>query len=98
MTYLLAHLTCRPGHRPEFMTAAKAMIAATRLEPECTLYDLSMSITDPQPMIFAEAWKRRHALAEHFETPHMAAWRKASEEYFTGRRIEVIHPEKVEIL
>ena len=98
MTYLLAHLTCRPGHRPEFMAAAKTMIAATRLEPGCVVYDLNISITDPQSMIYAEAWQSREALAEHFETPHMVVWRKASEGYFTERRIEIIHPEKVETL
>jgi quinol monooxygenase YgiN len=98
MIYVLAHLTCRPGDHPELLTAAKAMIAKTRMEPGCVLYDLNISITDPQSMIFVEAWQSRAALAEHFETPHMAVWRKASEGYFVERRIEVIHPEKVETL
>ncbi len=98
MIYLLAHLKARPGAHPELMAAAEAMIAATRAEPGCILYDLNVSITDPQSMIFVEAWKSRTALSEHFDAPHMAVWRKASEGYFTERRIEVIHPEKVEAL
>jgi quinol monooxygenase YgiN len=49
-------------------------------------------------MVFVEAWKSREALSEHFETLHMAVWREASEGYFTERKIEVIHPEKVEAL
>jgi quinol monooxygenase YgiN len=97
MIYLLAHLRCRPGAHPELMTAAKAMIAATRAEPGCILYDLNVSITDPQSMIFVEAWKSREALSEHFDAPHMAVWRKASEGYFTERKIEIIYPEKVEV-
>lgn len=97
MVYLVAHLRTRPGRHPELMTAANAMIAATRTEPGCILYDLNVSITDPQSMVFVEAWKSREALAEHFETPHMAQWRKASEGYFTERKIEIIHPEKVEV-
>jgi quinol monooxygenase YgiN len=98
MIYLLAHLKARPGTHPELMSAAKAMIAATRAEPGCILYDLNISITDPQSMVFVEAWKSREALSEHFDAPHMAVWRKASEGYFTERKIEVIHPEKVEAL
>ena len=98
MIYLLAHLTCRPDGHPELMSAAKAMISATRAETGCLVYDLNVSISDPQSMIFVEAWKSREYLAAHFATPHMAAWRRASEGYFTERRIEVIHPEKVEAL
>ena len=98
MVYLLSHLKARHGDHPELLTAAKAMFAATRAEPGCVLYDRNISITDPQSMIFAEAWQSREALAEHFETLHMAVRRKASEGYFTERRIDVIHPEKVEAL
>jgi quinol monooxygenase YgiN len=97
MIYLLAHLKCHSGAHPELMSAAKAMIAATRTEPGCILYDLNISITDPQSMIFVEAWESREALSEHFETPHMAVSRRASERYFTERKIEIIHPEKVEV-
>ena len=98
MIYLPAHLKCRPGAHPELMSAAKTMIAATRAEPGCINYGLNISITDPQSMIFVEAWQSREALSAHFDAPHMAVWRTASEGYFTERKIEVIHPEKVEAL
>jgi quinol monooxygenase YgiN len=97
MIYLLAHLKSRPGRHTALLEAAKAMIAATRKEPGCVLYDLNISITDSQSMVFVEAWQSRQALAEHFETLHMAVWRKASEGYFTERKIEIIHPESVEV-
>jgi quinol monooxygenase YgiN len=98
MIYLLAHLKARPGDHPELMEAAKTMITATRTEPGCILYDLNTSITDPQSMIFVEAWESREALTAHFEMPHMAVWRAASDGYFVGRTIEIIHPERVELL
>jgi quinol monooxygenase YgiN len=97
MIYLLAHLKARPGHHSDLMAAAKTMISATRTEPGCIFYDLNVSITDAHSMVFVEAWQNREALAEHFETPHMAAWRKASQGYFSERKIEIIHPEKVEV-
>jgi quinol monooxygenase YgiN len=98
MIYLNAHLRTRPGSHTELFEAAKAMIAATRKEPGCIRYDLHVSITDPQSMVFVEEWADREALEAHFSAPHMAVWRKASEGYFTDRRIEIIHPEKVETL
>jgi quinol monooxygenase YgiN len=98
MIYLLAHLRARPGGHPELMAAAQAMIAATRTEPGCILYDLNVSVTDPQSMIFVEAWESREALTAHFEMPHMKVWQTASEGYFTDVRLELIHPEKVELL
>jgi quinol monooxygenase YgiN len=98
MIYLLAHLKTRPGSHPELMTAAREMIAATRTEPGCLMYDLHVSVTDPQSMVFVEAWRDREALSEHFDAPHMGIWRKASEGFFVERRIEVIHPGEVELL
>jgi quinol monooxygenase YgiN len=98
MIYLNAHLRTRPGDHPELMKAAKAMIAATRQEAGCIRYDLHVSVTDPQSMVFVEEWKDRAALEAHFSAPHMAVWRKASEGYFIDRRIDIIHPEKVETL
>ncbi len=98
MIYLLASLTARAGEHPELMAAAKVMIAATRQEPGCLVYDLNVSITNPSEMVFVEAWESREALTSHFETPHMAVWQVASEGYFTDVKLELIHPEKVEIL
>jgi quinol monooxygenase YgiN len=98
MIYLLAQLKCRPGNHPDLMEAAKVMIAATRTEPGCVSYDLNVSITDPQSMVFVETWTDRAALAEHFDAPHMAVWREASDGYFIDRKIEIIHPDKVEVL
>jgi quinol monooxygenase YgiN len=98
MIYLLAHLRARPGDHPELMAAARAMIAATRTEPGCILYDLNVSVTDPQSMIFVEAWESREALTAHFEMAHMKVWQKASEGYFTDVKLELIDPVKVELL
>ena len=98
MIYLLAHLTALPGNHPDLMEAAKAMIAATRDEPGCIRYDLNVSVTDPQSMIFVEQWESREALTAHFAMPHMKVWQKASEGYFTDVKLELIHPEKVEML
>lgn len=98
MIFLLAHLRARPGTHPELMAAAKAMIAATRSEPGCILYDLNVSVTDPQSLIFVEQWESRDALTAHFAMPHMKVWQAASEGYFTDVKLELIEPANVEML
>jgi quinol monooxygenase YgiN len=96
MNYPLAHLRCRPGEHPILLRAARAMTEAARLEPGCIPYVLNISATGPQSMLFVETWRSRESLSEHFGMPRLAAWRSASERYFTERRIEFIHSEKVE--
>ncbi len=57
--------------------AMEAMIAASRAEAGCIAYGYSIDVLDPQLIHINERWKSREALAEHFESPHMAAWRTA---------------------
>jgi quinol monooxygenase YgiN len=97
MIHLLAHLKAPLDSHTELMTATEAMIAATRMEPSSILFDLNVSVTDLQSMVFVEARQSREALAEHFETPDIAAWRRASKCNFTERKIEIIQPEKGEV-
>lgn len=98
MIFLLAHLRAREGDQSTLLEAARDMIEATRTEPGCILYDLNISATDRRSMVFVEKWENRDALTAHFATPHMKIWQKASEGWFTDVKLELIYPERVEIL
>lgn len=98
MIYIIATLTLKPGTRDKVIAAAKPCIAATRQEPGCLHYDLNVSVTDENQVVFVEQWKSRDDLGLHFERPHMKTWREAGGEYITNKSIEVIYPEKVEKL
>lgn len=55
--------------------AMEAMMAASRAEDGCIGYAYSRDLLDPGLIRVTEAWRDREALAAHFKTPHMAAWR-----------------------
>ena len=60
-----------PSARP----AMEAMMTASRAEDGCIAYAYSQDLLDPGLIRVTEAWRDRAALAAHFETPHLAAWR-----------------------
>lgn len=98
MIYVIANLTVAPNKLEALREAAPSVIEPTRAEPGCISYDLFISSTDPSQVKMVEAWKSREALDEHFASPHMAKWRETSADFFTDRKVEVIHPQEVEIL
>jgi len=98
MIYLTATLKIKPGTFDAIREAVMPCIEATRQEPGCISYDLYASVSDSESMIFVERWKSRDALTEHFSMPHLIAWREAGADYFVDRKIEIIHPERVETL
>lgn len=98
MIYVIATLNIKPGTAADVFKAAGPCIEATRLEPGCISYDLNQSLTDEDIVVFVERWKSREDLQQHFTRPHMAVWREKGGEFIVGRKVEIIHPEKVEEL
>jgi quinol monooxygenase YgiN len=96
--YVIATLQAKPEKITILLPAAKAMIAATLKEEGCQSYDLHQSISDPSLCVFVERWTTREALTRHFETEHMKVWRAVCGECLVGRKVEIIAPEKVEVL
>lgn len=52
------------------------VIAASRAEDGCIAYSYAEDLLEPGLFRVSEAWESREALAAHFETPHMLAWRR----------------------
>jgi quinol monooxygenase YgiN len=98
MVYVIATLHIHAEKRAAFLEDARTVIAHTVREEGCHSYDLLSSITEPNEFVFVERWASRDALAAHFETPHMHEWRRVSADYLVDRKVEVIHPDKVEEL
>ncbi len=98
MIYVIATLHTHPEKRASFLEDARTVIAHTVKEDGCISYDLVSSITQPNEFVFVERWSSRDALAAHFETPHLAEWRRVSAEYLADRKVEIVHPERVEEL
>ena len=98
MIFLIATLRIRPDSFASVMEAVKPCLAATRLEAGCLSYDLTVNVADPEELVFIERWESQAALDAHFETPHLKAWRTAGGPYMLSRKIEIIHPERVDML
>lgn len=98
MIYVVATLTIKPDSLAALREAAMPCIEATREEPGCIFYDLNTSVSNSQRVVFVEQWKSRADLENHFSAPHMKVWREKSAPMIVSRKIEIIHPEKIETL
>ena len=96
MIYLISTAHLKPGTREKCIAPAKVCIEASRKDAGCIAYDLNLSVTDPDRMVFVEVWESKAALDAHFQTAHFKAWRAAIADYVVSRKLEVITPEKVE--
>ncbi|OSZ67074.1 antibiotic biosynthesis monooxygenase [Sphingomonas sp. IBVSS1] len=57
------------------LPAMRAMMAASRAEPGCLHYAYAQDVEDPTLIHVSERWTGRAALAAHFASAHLAAWR-----------------------
>jgi quinol monooxygenase YgiN len=63
------------------------VIVASRAEPGCLSYSYAEDLLQPGLFRVIETWQSREALAAHFESPHMIAWRREREELGMSGRI-----------
>ena len=98
MIYLISTAYLKPGTREQCLAPARTCIEASRRDPGCIAYDLNLSVTDPDRMVFVEVWESRAALDAHFQTPHFKAWRAAVADLVVRRTLEVITPAQVETI
>ncbi len=98
MVFVIATVIILPEKRADYLENARTVIAATHKEEGCQSYDLFSSITEPNQFVFVERWASREALQAHFESPHVAEWRRVSKEFVESVKVEIVHPDKVEVL
>lgn len=98
MIYLISTAHLKPGTRERCLAPARVCIEASREEPGCIAYDLNLSVSDPDRMVFVEIWETRAALDAHFQTAHFKAWRAAIADLVISRKLEVITPERIETI
>jgi len=55
---------------------AVTMEAATQQEPGCLQYTFGQELAHPEKFQLSEVWRDQGALDAHFETPHMAVFRR----------------------
>jgi quinol monooxygenase YgiN len=76
---ILAQITAVPGKEDALRAALNGLLAPTRAEAGCVVYDLHVDNTDPAFFMFYEIWESREAWLRHMESPHLKAHGSASE-------------------
>ncbi len=84
MITIAGTLPIKPDKREEAIAAAIAVQEGTRQEPGNHIYQFSFAIEDPNTICIFEEWESEEALAAHFTTPHIAAFRDASASIAAG--------------
>jgi quinol monooxygenase YgiN len=84
MIVIAGSVAVRPERREEAARVARTMAEATRKEAGCVTYRFSADLDDPNVMLIFEEWESEEALARHFETAHMAAFREALPGFLAG--------------
>lgn len=77
MILVAGSLKYTPGAIHTLRDDMRQFVEATRREDGCINYDLAIDTSDPTRLILLERWRDQKALDGHFNSPHMAAWRKA---------------------
>jgi quinol monooxygenase YgiN len=96
--FVISTNTIKPGCETAVRTAATACRLETLKEAGCLSYDLHQSISDPTVFVFVERWESREALTAHLATAHLKAWRTIAADFVADRKVEIIHPDRVELL
>jgi quinol monooxygenase YgiN len=67
----------KPETRAEAAQAALKMAKATLAEAGCKTYGFYADLEDPNTFLIFEVWENEAALAQHFQSPHMAEFNAA---------------------
>ncbi|MEZ5850516.1 MAG: putative quinol monooxygenase [Hyphomicrobiaceae bacterium] len=98
MIYVVATMTIKPEKREEVLAAARIVVAETQKETGCQSYDMHVSVTDPNKLVFVERWDDRACLTSHMGMPHFKTWRAVANEAIVARKVEIIAPADVEVM
>lgn len=97
MIFVIATIEISAGSIETYKAAARPCVEATRKESGCISYDLNQDLETPHKFVFVERWQDRASLGAHFETAHLKAFAEAIGPLITDKKVEIIHPEQVEM-
>lgn len=84
MLTVVALIQAAPGKSAFVKAELEKLATATRMEDGCVQYDLHQDNTDPHRFLFYENWASRELWQVHMASPHLAAYRRATEGALAG--------------
>lgn len=76
---VVADIRAEPGQGALVRAALEKLLAPTRAEAGCLIYDLHTDNDDPEHFVFYETWESRALWLDHMESAHITAFRQAAE-------------------
>ncbi|MFC3215714.1 putative quinol monooxygenase [Novosphingobium panipatense] len=70
----LAQMRAKPGRSEALGAALQSLVAPSRDEPGCIIYQVHQSTEDPALWMVYEVWQSADDLGDHFTLPHMQAF------------------------
>jgi quinol monooxygenase YgiN len=87
----IARIRAKPGQGQHVAQALKELVAPSRAEEGCLLYDVCRSVDDATELLVLEEWESQAALDAHMRTPHFVAFLEKVGEAIEGApRLEMI--------
>ena len=81
---VVAHLKARPDKIEEARQALVSMVAPTRAEDGCIVYEMLQNDVDPTDFTFVEEWTGEAELGAHLRSDHVQGVIAKAEELFAG--------------
>ena len=81
MLIIAGTITLAPEQLDDALARALPFGETVRTEPGCIEYLFTPNPAVPGELRLFEVWESEAALADHFTTPHMAAWQQAIGEF-----------------
>ena len=76
---IVAVVVAEAGREAFVREQMEGLVAPTRAEEGCLLYDLHVDNADPRRLLFYETWASRELWQRHMNSPHIAAYKKATQ-------------------
>jgi quinol monooxygenase YgiN len=76
---VVAHFKARPDQIGFMKAELEKLVGPTRREKGCLQYDLHQDNGNPAHFLFYENWESRETWQAHLKTPHLLAFRAATE-------------------
>ncbi len=66
------------GQGDELVRLSRATVGPSRAEPGCLFFDLLRSATEPDEIVFYEAYRTRADFDAHLATDHVRVWQQTA--------------------
>jgi quinol monooxygenase YgiN len=71
-------LRAQPGQADALVRECLAVLAPSRAEPGCLFFDVLRSASDPDEVVFYEAYRTKADFDAHLTAPHVKGWQAAA--------------------